>query len=230
MKVKIGILFLLVGALFISFQLASDYLFKQTQNVDYTQKITAEMMAENEEKPVKNDFEAITNVTALDAFTANKVEPEFVVGRLIVPSMNRDLPISKGINDENLFIGVATMKAPQKLGEGNFVVAGHNHRIEGSLLQGFDKVGEGVDIYATNKIKIYHYTTYANVLAEADAFEYLSDDLSKERGKPILTLMTCALPIVDDNRVFLLAELVDEQPYSEEAIAKLLSEGKAPVQ
>ncbi|MDO5689024.1 MAG: class A sortase [Tissierellia bacterium] len=227
MKRIMGILLLVFGILFVGYQLASDFLFQQRAKINHTQEITAEQMAENETREVENDFEAITNVSALDAFTElSHIKPEFVVGQLVIPAMKRDLPISKGINDENLLIGVATLKDGQKLGQGNFAVAGHNHRIPGSLLNGFDNIGMGIDLYATNKDKIYHYITYDRVVTEADAFEYLEDEVAKEHGKPIFTMLTCALPIVEDQRVFILSELVQIIDYSEEKMTELMNNGQ----
>lgn len=234
MKKFISIALIVVGILLISYQLISDYLFKQSHTSEFTEKITeevtAEQMAENNEKEVENDFEAITHIDSMETYRRIGAEetPEFVVAQLIIPSMKRNLAVSKGINVDNLWVGVATMKTDQALGEGNYAIAGHNHRIEGSLFQGLEYLKAGEDIYITDKVKIYHYRTYDNLVTPPDAFHLIEDGVSEDRGKPVLSLMTCARPIEDDLRIFVQAELVDIKDYDQELFNTLYSGYEQP--
>lgn len=229
MRKIISIALIIVGILLISYQLLSDYLFKQSHTVEYTEKITeeisAEQMAENNEKEVENDYEAITHIDSMETYKRIGADetPEYVVAQLIIPSMKRNLAVSKGINIDNLWVGVATLKNDQTLGEGNYAIAGHNHRIEGSLFQGLEYLGSGEDIYITDKAKIYHYRTYDNLVTPPDAFHLIENGVSEERGKPVLSLMTCARPIEDDLRIFVQAELIDVQDYDQELFNTLYS-------
>ncbi len=234
MKKFISIALIVVGILLISYQLISDYLFKQSHTSEFTEKITeevtAEQMAENNEKEVENDFEAITHIDSMETYKriGENETPEYVVAQLIIPSMKRNLAVSKGINVDNLWVGVATMKTDQVLGEGNYAIAGHNHRIEGSLFQGLEYLPAGEDIYITDKVKIYHYRTYDNLVTAPDAFHLIEDGVSEDRGKPVLSLMTCARPIEDDLRIFVQAELVDIKDYDQELFNTLYSGYEQP--
>ncbi|MDO5717467.1 MAG: class A sortase [Tissierellia bacterium] len=224
MKKIIAVSLIIIGLLLVGYQLGSDYLFKQSQKTEYIKEITAEDMAQNEKKEVVNDYEAITNIDALDSYKMIDREfPEFVIAQLIIPSMQRNLAVSKGVNVENLWVGVATMKLEQKLGEGNYTISGHNHRIEGSLFHGLEHLGIGEDIYITDKVNIYHYRTYANLTTEPDAFYLLDDEIAKEHGKPILSLMTCARPISEDKRIFIQAEFINKFEYTPELFDSLYS-------
>ena len=234
MKRLIAVILIIAGILLVSYQLVSDYLFKQEHTPEYTEKITlditAEDMAANNEKEVENDYEAITNLDTLDSYRriGEREVPEHVIAQIIIPSMNRNLAVSKGVNVENLWVGVATMKLEQSLGEGNYAIAGHNHRINGSLFNGLEFLPAGEDIYITDKIKIYHYKTYDNLTTGPDAFYLLEDGIANDRGKPVLSLMTCARPIEDDLRIFVQAELVDVYDYDRDYFYRLFSGNEVP--
>lgn len=49
-----------------------------------------------------------------------------VLGKISVPSVGVELPIGKGIGEGVLNQGAGTMKPDQKMGEGNYSLAGHH--------------------------------------------------------------------------------------------------------
>ncbi len=80
-----------------------------------------------------------------------------VVGEILVPKSKIHLPIAKGVANETLALAAGTMRADQKMGEGNYPLAGH-HMVRKDILFSplYFKTKVGDTIYLTNMKKSVH--------------------------------------------------------------------------
>ena len=76
----------------------------------------------------------------------------------------------------------------------------------GSLMD----IEKGSKVYVSDGEKIYEYVIYNTVVVPDTAMEMLSDNKADEKGKPIISLMTCYFSSKTGKRFFAIGELVDE--------------------
>lgn len=67
----------------------------------------------------------------------------------------------------------------------------------------------------TDKKTVYEYKIYETVLVPDTAMYMLEHNRAEDRGKPIISLMTCYYTSKNGKRFFALGELVDEYPYEQ---------------
>ena len=65
---------------------------------------------------------------------------------------------------------------------------------------------------------VYEYRIYDTLIVPDTAMYMLEHDIAEERGKPIISLMTCYYTSKNGKRFFALGELVDEYPYREDIL------------
>lgn len=111
-----------------------------------------------------------------------------VLGKLAVPSVGMKLPIAKGLSDEVLSVGGGTMKPHEKMGEGNYALAGHYMTNWGVLFSPLEGVHIGDMIYITDLTNIYSYKTTSKRIIAPTRTEVIED----VKGKKLITLITCA--------------------------------------
>ncbi|KRL20282.1 class A sortase [Lentilactobacillus kisonensis] len=132
-------------------------------------------------KKVKSlDFE-----TALRArMNTHRLE---VVGEILVPKSSIQLPIGLGVANSTLALATGTMRADQKMGTGNYPLAGH-HMVNRHVLFGplYFKTKVGDNIYLTDMKRVYHYRVYQRTFIAATRV-----DVVKQTKRPIVTLITC---------------------------------------
>ncbi len=90
-------------------------------------ELTAEQAEQNNTQKASFDFEAIQPPSFMEAVKAGlDRESKAVIGRITISSVNIKLPILKGTTNQNLLYGATTMRPDQKMGEGNYPLAGHH--------------------------------------------------------------------------------------------------------
>lgn len=101
--------------------------------------------------------------------------------------MNLNLPILLGISNYAVMVGAGTMKADQKMGEGNYALASH-HMIQPEKLFGpLTEITLGDKIYLTDLNYIYTYKTTYKEYVPPNRTD-LIDDVPNEK---LVTLVTC---------------------------------------
>lgn len=73
-----------------------------------------------------------------------------MIGKIAVPAVGLKLPIFEGINDNNLLRGAGTMKENEKMGEGNYALAGHHMNNPDILFSPLAKAQVGELVYLTD--------------------------------------------------------------------------------
>lgn len=223
-KKVISALLIIIGAALIAAPQLNNYLLtrKMDEVKGILEEITIEEIEENSsavEDDVIYDFEVVEEVNITSTINEiRKFEPEKInkniVGQLIIKDLNINIPILKGVTNSNLLIGAGTMTPGVKMGEGNYSLAGH-YSNKGLLFGPLLKAEVGSRIKITDKRIVYEYEIYDTKLVEDTAFYMLDQKRAKDRGKPIISLMTCYYTSKNGQRFFVLGELVDQYPHDD---------------
>lgn len=216
MKKTISTLLIIIGILLISLPYISDFMLKLSNDANSKEvdKITWEDIEKNQESKAEFNLDSVQDVNLTRTLLGSRnLDKNLIIGQLIIPDIDLSLPILKGISERNLLGGVGTMKKDQKMGQGNYTLAGHYVSRKDTLFGGLMDIKEGSTIYMTDKKTMYEYIVYKIEIVQDTAIEMLSDDRSNEREKPIASLMTCYYSSKTGKRFFAIGELVDQYPY-----------------
>lgn len=158
-------------------------------------EVLAEMTKESIEENKKNlneeekfDYSSIENINS--GMGMPKIDPSRMnnaIGIISIPAVDLEEPIFYGTTNENLWLGATTMKPDQKMGEGNYTLAGHNHHTRSILFQPIRNVEDGDEIFITDKDKVYTYKVVDKKVVMPERVEVLDD----VPGKEIVTLVSC---------------------------------------
>lgn len=157
------------------------------------------------------DYEAIQNIGS--GVVPPKVDISKIknaVGIITIPSVNLEEPILYGTTNQNLLLGATTMKPEQKMGEGNYTLAGHNHYTRKILFQPIRFVEIGEDIFITDKDKVYTYKVTNKEVVEPSRVDVLDD----VKDKKLITLVSCYARD-GSNRIIVTGELYEVNDYVE---------------
>ncbi len=151
--------------------------------------LTPEDVKSAENSEASYDYDAVHSIS-LDTILAaqqNKSKAP-MIGEIAIPDVGINLPVVKGVSDDNLLVGAATMKPEQKMGIGNYTLASHYSDAydETLLFAPLIRARAGMKIYLTDLSKVYTYEITSVTLVEPTAVEVLD-----ETGENIITLVTC---------------------------------------
>ena len=124
-----------------------------------------------------------------------------------------NLPIFKGTTNDNLLAGATTMKESDKMGQGNFTLAGHYNKDKSILFGSLMDVKVGDIIRVTDKVDIYEYKVYDTVTIDDKALYMIDDERALIHGNNIISLMTCYYSSNTGKRYFVLGDFVKKSPY-----------------
>jgi len=177
-------------------------------------KLTADIVKQNMDKIAEYDFSSIEDINTADLYSNIKnINKDCIIGQIIIKDINLRLPIMKGVTNSNLAAGAATMKEDQKMGEGNYTLAGHYNKNKNVLFGGLMYIKKGSVILITDKSFIYEYIVYDIKVTDDTHSVMLSDKYAIQRGKPIITLMTCYYSSKTGKRYFVLGEFARKFKY-----------------
>lgn len=180
----------------------------------------AESGKEDETKSGEANKSPDANKKENAAKNLRKYSKDYIVGILKAPSVDLELAILRGVLNENLYIGAGTMKPSQVMGKGNYALAGH-HLSRGALFHDVPDLRLGAKMYITDKNKIYAYKVTMNKEIHETEVGVIDDAVATNRGKAILTLITCYTLDKPHIRTVVQGELVETIPYSPEAFQGL---------
>lgn len=218
MRVALVTLLLLIGVFFLSYNFLAGAIYENWLNKNQEEVlagITKESIEERE-KNLANSDESF-DYGAIQSINNGMIPPKLDPGRMnnaigvvSIPSVNLEEPILYGTTNENLMFGATTMKPEQKMGQGNYTLAGHSHPTRNILFQPIRHVNNGDLIYVTDKNKVYTYKVTDKKVVMPDKVEVL-DDVT---GRELVTLVSC---FADDgsDRVIVTGELSDISEYEE---------------
>lgn len=215
MKKRISIMLIVIGIILILAPNIKKQIIKNNikNKSEIIENITHEEIVENLEVEAEFDYEAIEDVGIASTIMGSiNFDNKSIIGQLIIPDLNINLPILKGVTNANLLIGATTMVPSQKMGEGNYPLAGHKMKQKDLLFGSLMDIEVGSTVYITDKKIVYEYKIYDAIVVPDTAMDMLDNRRADERGKPIISLMTCYYSSKTEKRFFALGELVDEYP------------------
>nr|MDH3162639.1 class A sortase [Bacillus licheniformis] len=166
--------------------------------------LTAEQAEQNNAQKASFDFEAIQPPSILETIKASlDRESKAVIGRITISAVNLKLPILKGTTNQNLLYGATTMRPDQKMGEGNYPLAGHHMKRESLLFGPLLNIEKGDTVKITDFKKDYIYAvTSKQFISEMDT------DVIQETKKKEITLITCDKAVRTEGRLAVKGKLI----------------------
>ncbi|WP_268913886.1 class A sortase [Lentilactobacillus sp. SPB1-3] len=97
------------------------------------------------------------------------------------------MSIGLGVSNQSLALAAGTMRPDQKMGSGNYPLAGH-HMLDHNILFGplYYRAKVGQMVYLTDMNYVYKYVIYQKKFISAYNISVI-----KQTKKPIVTLITC---------------------------------------
>ena len=122
-------------------------------------QVTKEKIEENKEAEGNFDFDSVKSISSEAVLAAQWDAQQLpVIGGIAIPEVEINLPIFKGLDNVNLFYGAGTMKANQKMGEGNYSLASHHiftaENASQMLFSPLVNAKAGMKIYLADKDKV----------------------------------------------------------------------------
>lgn len=237
-KILAGLLIVLGLILVFSNQISDYYIKrKQVKLNEVANNVSAEVLEENRTSSLPSsqtqnlyDFNQVRPLginASVEELLKKKDEnhkfaEDYMIGILRVPEIKMDIAILRGVLNDNLLLGCGTVRDDQKMGEGNYTLAGHLNRHDGVLFNRVPQINNGSLMYITDKYKIYVYKVYNQITVDETALDMIEDGIAIDRGKPVLSLMTCYLNGESGKRIFVQGELVEIREYTQKDFDSLI--------
>lgn len=214
LNILAGFLILLSLALIFNSKIRDLFMVWNTNKYQVSQ-VTKEKIEENKETEGNFDFDSVKSISSEAVLAAQWDAQQLpVIGGIAIPEVEINLPIFKGLDNVNLFYGAGTMKANQKMGEGNYSLASHHiftaENASQMLFSPLVNAKEGMKIYLTDKDKVYTYEIREVKHVTPDRV----DEIEDRDGIKEITLVTC----VDYNateRIIVKGDFKEVKAYSE---------------
>lgn len=222
-RIVLSLILLVLGGILLLLPTLSDQLIKQEASnaLRVFEEINTPDLQENAKRSVEFDFDAISSLNVQNTIqssifgSAELIEKnkQDIIGQLIIEDIDVNLVLFNGLTDEKLLVGVSTMKANQVMGQGNYAIAGHYTPGHGVLFNLLPEIKNGAVVKLTDKETVYEYVIYKTEKVPATAIHFIEDQVSVDRGKPTISLMSCYYSGNTDVRWFAFGELLRSYPY-----------------
>ena len=191
LNILAGFLILLSLALIFNSKIRDLFMVWNTNKYQVSQ-VTKEKIEENKETEGNFDFDSVKSISSEAVLAAQWDAQQLpVIGGIAIPEVEINLPIFKGLDNVNLFYGAGTMKANQKMGEGNYSLASHHiftaENASQMLFSPLVNAKAGMKIYLTDKEKVYTYEITEVKRVTPDRV----DEIEDRTGVREITLVTC---------------------------------------
>ena len=209
-----GFLILLSLALIFNAQIRDLFMVWNTNKYQVSQ-VTKEKIEENKETEGNFDFDSVKSISSEAVLAAQWDAQQLpVIGGIAIPEVEINLPIFKGLDNVNLFYGAGTMKADQKMGEGNYSLASHHiftaENASQMLFSPLVNAKAGMKIYLTDKDKVYTYEIREVKHVTPDRV----DEIEDRDGIKEITLVTC-VDYDATERIIVKGDFKEVKAYSE---------------
>lgn len=125
--------------------------------------------------------------------------------RLQIPKINQDVPVVEGDGPEQLKKGVGHHIFSANPGEGGNVVLSAHNDIHGEIFRELDQLEEGDLVILFSARQSYTYVVQEVLIVEPTQVEFLESG-----GESITTLISCYPYLVDNKRIVVIANLIDD--------------------
>lgn len=144
------------------------------------------------------DYGSIEIPTIEEVEKAAPLKQENVNGILYIPSISLSLNILIGTNEDNMLYGATTGKAGQQMGQGNYVLFGHNMKISGVLFSDLPALKKG----AAMQLRSREGATYDYAVTSIEIINKTKTSILKDTEPASLTLITCSSTDPDGKNVY----------------------------
>lgn len=166
----------------------------KVETVDGELEVTAEGYPESSKENITYD---VSNIEYSTTPPTDNKKVSYIVGEIYIPDVNVKENIFEGISNDNLWVGVGTVKPNQEFGKGNYGIAGHHMENPNLLFSPIMKSKVGDAIYLSDKSTVYEYEIDNVVTVDKTQGHYIQD----RYGEGIVTLVTCTDPYGTDRRI-----------------------------
>ncbi|WP_239256960.1 class A sortase [Listeria ilorinensis] len=220
LKKTIAIIILIIGLLLVFSPFIKDGIVKYMSSHETIENYSQKDIEKNNEKDATFDYDsvALPSMTSVLQGAAN-YNKEAVVGAISIPSVDIQLLVFKGTNTANLLAGATTMLPDQKMGEGNYPLAGHHMKQESLLFGPLMNVKKGAKVYLTDQQNVYEY--------EIDQTKTINEtDVSvlNPTDDATITLITCDKPTETTKRFVATGKLVKTEKMTDDLEKKYFSQ------
>lgn len=125
--------------------------------------------------------------------------------RLQIPKINQDVPVVEGDGPEQLKKGVGHHIYSSNPGDGGNVVLSAHNDIHGEIFRDLDQLEEGDLVILFSARQSYTYVVEEVLIVEPTQVEFLESN-----GEAITTLISCYPYLVDNKRIVVIANLLED--------------------
>ncbi|WP_091995129.1 class A sortase [Peptostreptococcus sp. D1] len=217
MKKFIAIVIILAGVVFFSMPKISELLLEKNSEEVKIEQLSNSELEKNAKSGNKSYDQSKIDPIDVNGVILNRQNADMskIVGQMVIPSINKNIAIFDGLENNNLMYGACTMKPSQRMGLGNYSIAGHYMKNDKLLFGGLMNVKMGDSIRITNKKNIYEYEVFKTLKVTDDRVDLISDSkITESDGKAIVSLMTCYYDEAG-YRYFVIGKFKRLYPYSQ---------------
>ncbi len=120
----VAVILFLLGLALVFNQQISAFLVKQNQTAAL-KGLTRDQVVQNQKKKGMYDFKKVKSIDFAQTTRSRVKNTAGAIGAISIPSVKLYLPVMQGLSDAALSTGGGTMRADQKMGKGNYPLAGH---------------------------------------------------------------------------------------------------------
>lgn len=182
------ILLLIVGLVFIFLNPLKESIVQQMSKNNSVLRVSVSTIEKNKNDTGNFDFDQVVDLNSSNIAQAFLNQQEIgQIGGIVIPKVQLNLPIVKGVSNQNLAVGAGTMKENQEMGLGNYALAGHNMNDGQTLFSPLYNATIGDEIYLTDLNYIYSYRIKAIETVNVERVDVIQD----VEDKKLITLVTC---------------------------------------
>ena len=179
----------------------------------YHPQVTKQTVQQNNAKEAKYDFSNVQDLNLQSVAKARARKQSInVIGVISVPAIKMSIPIGKGVDNNTLALAAGTMRADQKMGQGNYCLAGHNMDDNRSYFSPLYSTAAnhnklvGRKVYLMNYYTVYYYKIDKAYFIASNRTDLLNDN----KGKKQISLFTC--DFTGAGRLFVQGRYLRQQP------------------
>lgn len=200
------VLFLLVGSVLIASPWIKNQIIQFLSTHHKAEGLTSSQISENNGREAEFDFSAIHPPSFTDTLEASiHFDKRAIIGEITIESIRLKLPIVKGMTNTNLLVGAATMRQDQKMGEGNYPLAGHHMKQPNLLFGPLMNVEPGAIVKITDMNQDFIYKVISKQIIEERESGVIQDTEETQ-----ITLITCDKPSETSKRLVVKGSLVEK--------------------
>jgi len=189
------------------------------QNVEQFQlhQFSAEELIQNRAtvEPTYEDFYDIVEPDLRMVLSQiTEVSSNDVIGGIVIPDVDIQLPILAGTTHYNLLVGATTIDHNITMGEGNFVLVGHNMSHGGILFSRLLDISDDAHIHVTDGAYIHIYRVVETAVIHQNEISVI-----EPTEEAMITLITCDQPTVwTQNRFMVRGELISTHDINSDSL------------